>query len=89
MLAIRLQPRASKNELLGQQGGFFKIRLTSPPIENRANAQLITFLAELFAVPASQVTLLSGNAGRNKRVAISKPRTIPPQLIEFAAKNRV
>jgi uncharacterized protein (TIGR00251 family) len=67
---VRVQPRSSKNEVVGVMGGALKIRLQAPAVENRANEELCAFLAELLKRPKSAVRILSGERGRNKRVEI-------------------
>lgn len=79
-LSVRLQPRAANNEVVGGHGAHLKIRLTSPPIEGKANAQLIEFLADVFKVPKSRVALLSGETGREKRLSIIAPTRLPAWL---------
>ena len=68
--SVRVQPRASKNEVAGALGGALKIRLCAPPIENRANEALVEFLSDLLKTPKSAVRIQSGEHGRNKRVEI-------------------
>ena len=67
---VRVQPRASKNEVSGVMDGALKIRLQAPAVENRANEALCAFLAELLKRPKSAVRLLSGERSRSKRVEI-------------------
>ncbi len=81
ILKCHLQPKASRDEFSGQHGDRLKIRLQAPPIEGRANSQLIRFLALQFGVARKAVTLLSGELGRQKRVRISKPTRIPDELL--------
>jgi|SRR3990172_12340097 len=70
-LAIRVIPRASKNEVAGVlEDGTIKIRLTSPPIDGRANHALIEFLSELLGIPRAKIQIVAGQKGRNKLVAI-------------------
>ena len=69
-LSIRIQPRASKNELVAREGGGLKIRLTAPPVEGAANEALIRFLADALSVPKSQVEIISGHTSRDKIVRI-------------------
>jgi uncharacterized protein (TIGR00251 family) len=68
--AVRVQPRAGKNEVAGVMDGVLKIRLQAPAVENRANEALCAFLAELLKRPKSAVRLLSGARSRSKRVEI-------------------
>ena len=69
-LTVRVQPRASKDEISGTMEGTLKIRLRAPAIENRANDALIAFLAELLKRPKSAVRIQSGERSRTKRVEI-------------------
>jgi len=68
--AVRLQPRASKNEVTGVMDGALKIRLQAPAVEDRANESLCIFLGELLKRPKSAVRILSGEHSRTKRVEI-------------------
>jgi hypothetical protein len=69
-LSIRIQPRASKNELVAREGGGLKIRLTAPPVDGAANEALIRFLADTLSVSKSQVELISGHTSRDKVVRV-------------------
>jgi len=70
VLSVRVQPRASKDEVAGIHGGALKVRLCAPALEDRANEALCEFLAELLKTPKSAVRILSGHRSRNKRVEI-------------------
>ncbi len=70
ILAVWLQPRASKNEVLGVHGEALRIRLTAPPVHGRANKALSFFLGELLGVVPAAVEILSGRTGRRKTVLI-------------------
>jgi len=81
ILNIRLQPRASRDEIVATQAdGRLKIRITAPPVDGKANDHLLRFLATQCNVSRSAVTLLSGHTGRNKRVSIRHPRRLPPPI---------
>ena len=71
VLAVRVQPRASRDEVAGTMEGALKIRLCAPAVENRANEALTEFLAAVLKVPKSSVRILSGERGRRKRVEIT------------------
>jgi uncharacterized protein (TIGR00251 family) len=71
LLAIRVQPRASRDEVAGAIEGALKIRLCAPAVDNRANEALTEFLAAVLKVPKSSVRILSGERGRTKRVEIT------------------
>ena len=70
VFSVRVQPRASKDEITGEMGGALKVRLRAPAVEDRANEALVEFLAELLIKPKSAVRILSGERGRTKRVEI-------------------
>lgn len=76
-LRIRVQPRASRDEIVGAQGDALKVRLTAPPVDGKANAQLLRFLADTFDVPPSRVALEQGAGARVKRITIRAPRRLP------------
>ena len=80
ILDCHLQPKASKDEFAGLHGERIKIRLTAPPVDGKANAQLLAFLAAAFAVGKSQVSLESGQQSRQKRVRIKQPQHFPAAL---------
>jgi len=68
--AVRVQPRASTNEIAGVHGDAVKIRLTAPPVDGAANAELIQFLSDIFAVRRQSVRILGGESSRSKIVEI-------------------
>lgn len=78
ILQVRIQPRAARDEIAGPHGDSLKIRLTAPPVDGKANERLRGFLGGLCGVAKSQVTLLSGETGRSKRVRVTAPRRLPP-----------
>jgi uncharacterized protein (TIGR00251 family) len=69
-ISVRVQPRASKDEIAGLMDGALKIRLRAPAVENRANDALIEFLADLLKTAKSAVRIQSGAQSRSKRVEI-------------------
>ncbi len=69
-VAVRVQPRASRDEVSGLSGGVLRVRLTAPAIENRANEALVRFLAEALDVPRARVEIVTGDRGRNKIVRV-------------------
>jgi uncharacterized protein len=70
VFVVRVQPRASRDEVCGLMDGAMKVRLQAPPLEDRANEALCEFLAQLLKTPKSAVRILSGERSRVKRVAI-------------------
>jgi uncharacterized protein (TIGR00251 family) len=69
--AVRVVPRASRNQIVGVEGGALKIKLIAPPVEGAANAALIEFVAEWLGVRRSAVSLVSGDKARNKLVKVN------------------
>src|SRR5580693_8796703 len=69
-LTVRVQPRASKDEITGAMEGALKVRLCAPAVENRANEALVEFLADLLKTAKSAVRIQSGEHSRTKRVEI-------------------
>jgi hypothetical protein len=67
---VRVQPRASQDEIAGVINGALKIRLQAPAVENRANEALVEFLAHLLKTPKSAVRILAGDRSRRKRIEI-------------------
>jgi uncharacterized protein (TIGR00251 family) len=70
LLKIIVQPRASKNEITGLHNDALKLRLTTPPIEGRANKAVIAFLAKRLHLPKSSISIKSGLQNRNKQLLI-------------------
>ena len=70
VLALHIQPGAKKKEIAGLHGDALKIRLAAPPVDGKANAALIAFLAKACGVPRAAVELVSGETSRSKRVRI-------------------
>jgi len=70
IFSVRVQPRASKDEIAGEMGGALKVRLQAPAVEDRANEALVEFLAQLLKTPRTAVRILSGERSRTKRIEI-------------------
>lgn len=70
VVTVRVQPRASKDEIAGEMAGALKIRLQAPALEDRANEALVEFLARLLKTPKAAVRILSGERSRTKRIEI-------------------
>jgi len=77
VLALHVQPGAKRTEVAGAHGDAFKVRLAAPPVEGKANAALLRFLAGEFGVPLRNVTLLRGETSRAKQVRIAAPSRRP------------
>jgi hypothetical protein len=70
-LALRITPRARKNAIVGvQSDGTIKIHITAPPVDDKANQALISFLAEVLGIAKSRIEIVAGDSGRDKLVSI-------------------
>ncbi len=71
-LALRVTPRASKNEIVEiLSDGTVKVHLTAPPVEGKANEALLKFLAEILDVPLSCLDIVAGAGGRDKLISVT------------------
>ncbi len=80
-VSIYVQPNAKSNTVVGLHGNALKIKLATPPIDGRANEALIKFLAQLFAVPKSNINLNHGHTSRHKRLCIHGSLINPETLV--------
>ncbi len=71
IMNVLLQPRASKNELVGIHGDCLKIKVTSPPVENKANKKLCEYLSGLTGISKKKIEVVKGEKMRTKKVKIS------------------
>jgi uncharacterized protein (TIGR00251 family) len=71
VLCLHVQPGAKRNEVVGLHGEALKIRLAAPPVDGKANACLIEYLAERLDLPKSRFQLISGQTSRAKRIAVA------------------
>jgi uncharacterized protein len=69
--AVRVQPRASRTGIAGTHGDALRIALAAPPIDGRANDELLRYFADLFHVSRTAVNILAGENGRNKVIRIA------------------
>ena len=80
LLDLRVQPRASRDRIVGAHGERIKVTITAPPVDGKANSHLCRFLAKAFGVARSRVSVVGGQSGRDKRIAIDTPQQIPAAL---------
>jgi uncharacterized protein (TIGR00251 family) len=70
-LAVRVTPRASRNEITEiQSDGTVKVRLTALPVEGEANTALVAFMAEVLGVPPSKLDIVAGLSGKDKLISV-------------------
>jgi uncharacterized protein (TIGR00251 family) len=68
--AIKVQPRAKRNAIVGELGDALKVALTAPPVDGKANEACVEFFAEVLRVPRSAVMIASGQTSRNKVIRV-------------------
>jgi uncharacterized protein len=69
--SVRVVPRASRDAIEGEHAGALKVRVTAPPVDDRANQAVRRLLAACLNVPVSAVRIVAGEKSRNKRVAVA------------------
>jgi uncharacterized protein len=70
LIKVYLQPKSSKNEIVGPYRDGIKVRVTAPPVEGKANEALLRFLAKEFGVPSSCIEIIKGHHSREKTLRI-------------------
>ena len=84
LLKIYLQPKSSKNEVVGPYRDGIKVKVTAPPVEGKANDALIRFLAKKFRISPSRIEIIKGLHSREKTLRISA--TISDELLDSCRK---
>jgi uncharacterized protein (TIGR00251 family) len=69
-VAVRLQPRAKRDEVVGERGEAIVIRVTAPPVDGKANAALCAFIAKKLKISPTRVDLVRGQTSRDKVVHV-------------------
>jgi uncharacterized protein (TIGR00251 family) len=69
-LSVRLQPRARRDEIVGERGGAVVIRVAAPPVDGKANEALCRLIAKAAGVPPSRVSVVRGHSARDKVVRV-------------------
>jgi uncharacterized protein (TIGR00251 family) len=80
LLRLYIQPKASRDKLVGVHGDELKIAITAPPIDGKANAHLSKFLAKQFKVAKGLISIEKGELGRHKQLRITQPNQIPAEI---------
>ncbi|QGM81420.1 DUF167 family protein YggU [Otariodibacter oris] len=79
-LRIFLQPKSSRDQIVGLHDNELKIAITAPPIDGKANAHLLKYLSKLFKVPKSSIVLEKGELQRHKQIFVPEPKVIPEEI---------
>ncbi|HEY1844150.1 MAG TPA: DUF167 family protein YggU [Buttiauxella sp.] len=80
VLRLYIQPKASRDSIIGLHGDELKVAITAPPIDGKANAHLVKYLAKQFRVAKGQVLVEKGELGRHKQIKIIDPQQIPTEV---------
>ena len=70
-IKVRVQPRASRTEIIGEHVGAIKMRVAAPPVDGKANEECRRYLAKLLKVGATSVEIISGDSSRDKVIRVS------------------
>ncbi len=72
-MEVRLSPRSSRTELLGISEGALRLKVKSPPVEGKANKECLRYLASIFSLSPTSLTIVKGKKGRRKQVLVPLP----------------
>jgi len=70
VIQVKVLPRSSRTEIVGKTDGIYRIKLTAPAVEGKANKALINFLAKKTGLPKQKVRIIKGEHSRNKTICI-------------------
>ena len=73
VLTFRVRPNKPQTKITQDHGNFYDIDLAAPPVDDKANKELIAFVSKHFHVPKSSIDIMSGRTGKIKRLKIMKP----------------
>jgi uncharacterized protein (TIGR00251 family) len=68
---VRIIPKSSRNEIAGREGYVYRIKVTSPPVDGKANKALISLLSKILKTPKKNIEIISGEKSRKKRIRIN------------------
>lgn len=80
ILRVYIQPKASRDKIVGLHGEALKIAITAPPIDGKANAHLIKFLAKQLKAAKGHISIEKGEQSRHKQVRVCAFSQIPPEI---------
>ena len=75
-IKVYLQPKSSKNEIIGPYRDGIKVKVTAPPVEGKANEALVRFLAKEWKISPSQIEIINGHHSREKTLRISNSNAL-------------
>jgi len=77
VLSVRVQPRASNNEILDVRDGRLRLRTTAAPADGKANQAVIKLIAAYLQIAPSRISVLRGKTQRNKQLRVAGPVNLP------------
>ncbi|KGY08391.1 DUF167 family protein YggU [Vibrio sinaloensis] len=80
ILRLYIQPKASRDKLVGLHGDELKVAITAPPVDGKANAHLSKYLAKQFKVAKGLIKIEKGELGRHKQLRVNSPTQIPAEI---------
>lgn len=85
IFSVRVVPRASRSEIVGEQGGLLRVRIASPPVDGAANEELVRVLAKEFGVARRTITIISGHSSRVKKISVE---ALSPATLNAAVRPK-
>ena len=85
-LRVYIQPNAHKSEIVGFHNGELKLKICSPPVDGKANKEVIKFLSKLFGIAKSKVLLLKGEKSRHKVIGLPEEIDLNSLLLRTVEK---
>ncbi len=70
LISLYIQPGASKSEIIGEHNGSLKIKIKAPPVDGKANDEVIAFMAKTLGVSKRDISLVKGDKSREKKVLV-------------------
>ncbi|NVH46673.1 DUF167 family protein YggU [Photobacterium damselae] len=83
IIRLYIQPKASRDQIIGIHGEELKIAITAPPVDGKANAHLTKYLSKQFKVAKGHIVIEKGELGRHKQVRVESPREMPAIITEL------
>lgn len=80
LLRLYIQPKASRDKIIGLHGDEIKVAITAPPVDGKANAHLAKYLSKQFKVAKGAIEIEKGELGRHKQIRILSPKQIPNEI---------
>jgi uncharacterized protein len=84
LLKLHVQPRAKESSITDIFNDMLKLKIKSPPVDNKANKEIISYLAKEFNVTKSSIELISGQTHRDKKFLIKEPKVLPKWFRELS-----